>query len=117
MQLLHMMQRPLSAQQALDFAPTGAWQRLARRVALGLSRVAALEAPPGINPCQRGSKLRPRLVGMHRLRAEPLCRAPGPPGSTRDPTRLTPLPPVSFPLGLGLTRRVALPLRVLPLPL
>src|SRR5215510_11658414 len=54
---------------------------------------------------------------MHRLIEEPLCLAPGPPGSTRDPARLTPLPPVSCHLGIGLTRRVELPLSVFPLPL
>src|SRR5262245_37449536 len=54
---------------------------------------------------------------MHRLVEEPLCLAPGPPGNTRDPARLTPLPPVSFHLGIGLTRRVELPLSVFPLPL
>jgi len=36
-----MAQRPLIAQQALDFAPTGALQLLARRVELGLRGLTA----------------------------------------------------------------------------
>jgi hypothetical protein len=50
MQLSQMMQRPLIAPQALDFAPTVALQLLARRVEVGLSRLAALEALPCIKP-------------------------------------------------------------------
>jgi hypothetical protein len=50
MQLIQMIQRPLIAQQALDFAPTVALQLLARRVELGLSRLAAIESTPCIKP-------------------------------------------------------------------
>ena len=45
-----MAQRPLIVQQALDFAPTGALQLLARRVELGLRGLTALESPLGIKP-------------------------------------------------------------------
>src|SRR5262245_24576539 len=95
MPLVHMVQRPRTAQQALACAPTGALPLLARRVELGLSRLAAIESTPGLKPGQRGRNLLHRLLGMHRLIAEPLCLAPGPPGSARVPARLTPLPPVS----------------------
>src|SRR5262245_65010071 len=57
------------------------------------------------------------LLGVPRLIAEPLCLTPGPPSNTRDPAWITPLPPVPFHLGIGLTRRVELPLGLFPLPL
>jgi hypothetical protein len=57
-----------------------------------------------------------RLWSVHRLVAEPLGLAPGAPGNTRAPARITPLPLVPFHLGISLTRGVELPLGLLPLP-
>src|SRR2546428_5284682 len=105
-----MAQRPLIAQQALDFAPTVALQLLARLVELGLSGLTAIEPTPCIKPRQSGFNLLHRLLGVHRLVEEPLYLAPGPPGNPRDPARITSLPLVPFHLGIGLTRRVELPL-------
>src|SRR5215475_5036527 len=105
MQPIHMAQRPLSAPQALHFAPTVAVQLLARRVTLGLRGVTAREPPLGITPRQRGVKLRHRLLGVHRLLEAPLCLVPGPSGPTRDAARITSLPLVPCHLGIGLTRR------------
>src|SRR5262249_24574715 len=98
-------------------APTVALQRLARLVEVGLRGLAALEPPLGIKPCQGSGKLLHGLLGVPRLIAEPLCLAPRPPRNPPDPARITPLPPVPFPPGLGLTRRVELPLGSFPLPL
>jgi hypothetical protein len=74
-------------------------------------------APLGIKPRQRGGHLMHGLLGVHRLIEERLCLVPGPPSHTRDAARITPLPLVSFHLGIGLTRRVELPLGVFPLTL
>src|SRR5215510_2912681 len=112
-----MAQRPLIAQQTPNFAPTVALQLLARLVELGLSGLTAIELPPCVKPRQSGGNLMHRLLGVHRLIEERLCLAPGPPGSPRDPTWITPLPLVPVNLGIGLTRRVELPLGLLPLPL
>src|SRR2546429_3262686 len=112
-----MAQRPLIAQQALDFAPTGALQLLARLVELGLRGLTAIEPPLGIKPCQSGGNLLHGLLGVSRLIEAPLCLAPGPPRTTRDPARITPLPLVPFHLGISLTRRFELPLGVFPLAL
>src|SRR5262249_53424145 len=116
-QPIQMTQRPLIAQQALDFAPTIALQLLAPLVELGLRGLPAIERPLSINPCQGGRNLRPGLLAVPRLIAEPLCPVPSPPSNTRDPARITPLPLVPFHLGIGLTRRVELPLGLFPLPL
>src|SRR5215831_1949903 len=112
-----MAQRPLIAQQALDFAPTVALQLLARLIELGLSSLTARELTLGIKPCQSGGNLLHCLLSVHRLIEEPLCLAPGPPSNPRDPTRITSLPLVPCYLGIGLTRRFELPLSVFPLPL
>src|SRR5499426_2322912 len=58
-----------------------------------------------------------RLLGVHRLIEEPLCLVPGPSGHTRDSARITSLPLVPCNLGIGLTRRVELPLSLFPLTL
>src|SRR5438874_3870443 len=57
------------------------------------------------------------LLGVHCLIEECLCLVPGPPRTTRDAAWITPLPLVPCNLGIGLTRRVELPLGVFPLPL
>ena len=116
-QPLHRAPRPLLTQQALDFAPTGALPRRACRIKLGLSRLTALESTRCLKPCQSGGKLRHGLLGVPRLSAEPLCLAPRPPSHPRDAARITPLPLVPCHLGLGRTRRFALPLGVFPLTL
>lgn len=112
-----MAQRPLIAQQTLDFAPTVTLKPLARLVELGLSRLTALEPTRCLKPGQSRGNLMHCFLGVSRLISEPLCLTPSPPSYTRDSTRLTPLPPVPCHLGLGLTRRVELPLGLLPLPL
>jgi hypothetical protein len=112
-----MAQRPLIAQQALDFAPPGAVPLLARHVTVGLSGLTAIEPTRGLKPRESGGKLLDGLWGVPRLSAAPLCLAPGPSSHTRDPARLTPLPLVPLHLGIGLPRRVELPLSLLPLPL
>src|SRR5262245_36769681 len=112
-----MAQRPLITQQALDFAPTGALQLLACLVKLGLRSLTAIEPPLGIKPCQSGGNLLYNLLGVPRLIAEPLGLTPGSPSNPRDPTRITPLPPGPFHLGIGLTGHFALPLGLFPLPL
>ena len=117
MQLIQMLQRPLIAQQALDFAPTIPLKLLARLVEVGLRGLTAIELPLCIKPCQSGGNLMAGLLGVPRLIAEPLCLTPGPPSHTRDSTRLTPLPLVPFHLGIGLTGHFELPLGVFPLPL
>src|SRR5215471_12251634 len=99
-----MAQRPLIAQQALDFAPTVALQLLARLVELGLRGLTAIEPTPCIKPRQSRFNLLHRLLGVHRLIEEHFGLAPGPPGNTRDPARITPLPLVPFHLGISLTR-------------
>src|SRR5687768_1701013 len=117
MQPIQMAQRPLIAQQALDFAPTVTVKLLARLVELSLRGVTAIEPTLGIKPCQSGCHLMHCLLGVPRLIAEPLCLAPGPPSNTRDSARITPLPLVPFHLGISLTRRFELPLGVFPLQL
>jgi hypothetical protein len=112
-----MAQRPLIAQQARDCAPTVALTLRARLVELGLRGLTAIEPTPGITPRQSGGNLLHRLLGVHRLIEEPLCLAPRPPSHPRDPAWSTPLSLVPFHLGLGLTRRVELPLGAFPLPL
>ena len=62
-----MAQRPLIAQQALDFAPTSAVQLLARLVELGLSRLTARERPLCLTPGQSGCNLLPGRLSVHRL--------------------------------------------------
>src|SRR6266545_2361074 len=114
-QPIHMAQRPLIAQQALDCAPTGALQLLARLVELGLSGLTAREPPLCLKPCQSGGNLLHGLLGVPRLIEEPLGLAPGPPSHPRDPARITPLPLGPFHRGIRLTRRCALPLGVFPL--
>src|SRR5438067_11867917 len=109
-----MAQRPIIAQQALDFAPTVALKLLARLVELGLRSLTAIEPTPCIKPRQSGFNLMHRLLGVHRLVEEHLCLAPSPPSNPRDPTRITSLPLVPCHLGIGLTRRVELPLGVFP---
>src|SRR4030095_10411288 len=112
-----MAQRPLIAQQAPDFAPTGSLQLLARRVELGLCGLTAIELPLCIKPRQSGGNLLHGLLGVPCLIAEPLGLAPRPPSHPRDSARITPLPLVPFHLGIGLTRGFELPLGVFPLPL
>src|SRR4029434_7825244 len=112
-----MAQRPLIAQQAPDFAPTGALQLLARRIELGLCGLTAIELPLCIKPRQSGGNLMHGLLGVPCLIAEPLGLAPSPPSHTRDSARITPLPLVPFHLGIGLTRGFELPLGLFPLPL
>src|SRR5215831_9638046 len=108
MQPIQMTQRPLIAQQALDFIPTIALQLLAHRVELGLRGLTAVEAPLGIKPGQSGGNLLHGLLSVPRLLQEPLGLAPRPPSNPRDSAWITPLPLVSFHLGIGLTRRVEL---------
>ena len=115
MQPIHMAQRPLITQQALDFAPTVALQLLARLVELGLRGLPAIESTRCIKPCQSGGNLVPGLFGVSRLIEEPLCLVPSPSSHTRDSARIPPLPLVPFHLGIGLTRRVELPPGVFPL--
>src|SRR4029450_1922274 len=105
-----MAQRPLIAQQALDFAPTVALQLLACRVELGLRGLTAIEPPLGIKPGQSGGNPLHGLLGVPGLIEEPLGLAPGLPSHPRDPARITPLPLVLFHLGIGLALSGALPL-------
>src|SRR5215813_1019775 len=111
MQPIHMAQRPL------DFAPTVTVKPLARLVELGLRSLTAIEPTRCIKPGQSRCNLLHCFLGVPRLIEEPLCLTPSPPRNTRDAARLTPLPPVPCHLGIGLTRRVELPLGVFPLPL
>src|SRR5262249_17740563 len=117
MQPIQMAQRPLIAQQALHFAPTVAVQLLARLLELGLRGLTAREPPLGIKPRPRGGNLWHGFLGVPRLIEEPLCLVPGPSGHTRDSARITSLPLVPCNLGIGLTRRVELPLGLFPLTL
>src|SRR4029453_17992822 len=64
MQPIQMTQCPLITQQALDFAPTVAWQLLARLVELGLRGLTAIKPPLGIEPLQSGGHLVGGLLGL-----------------------------------------------------
>jgi hypothetical protein len=86
-QPIHMAQRPIIAQQALDFPPAVALTLLARLVELGLSGVTAIESPPCIQPRQSGFNLMHRLMGVHRLIEERLCLALETPPSRFETTR------------------------------
>jgi hypothetical protein len=116
MQPIQMVQGALITQQALAFAPTGAWQLLAHLVEFGLRGLTAIELPLCIKPCQSGGNLMDGLLGVPRLIAEPLCLTPRSPSNSRAPTRITPLPLIPFHLGIGLTGHFELPLGLCPLP-
>src|SRR5437899_942672 len=90
-QLIQMAQCPLIAQQALDFAPTGALQLLACLVEVSLRGLPAIEPPLGIKPCQRGGNLMHGLLGVHCLIEERLCLVPGPPRTNPAMTSITSL--------------------------
>src|SRR4029450_13881104 len=122
-----MTQRPGIIQQSLGLAPALILKRCHRLVELSLSRLSAIESPPGIKPRQSGLDLFHRLVRLDRLIEERFgfapgqCRspprgpwappteerfglAPGPPRSPRHASCIPPAPLGLGHLGIGLTR-------------
>src|SRR5438093_12432912 len=105
-----MTQRPGITKPPLGLAPALILKRCHRLVALRLSRLSALESPPGITPRQRCLDLVHRLVRVDRLIEERFGCAPGPPRCPRHPSCIPPAPLGLGHLGIGLARRLALTL-------
>src|SRR5215813_1059462 len=105
-----MAQRSGITQQPLGLAPALILKRCHRLVELSLSRLSAIESPPGIKPRQSCLDLFHRLVRLDRLIEERFSFAPGPPRCPRHPSCIPPAPLGLGHLGIGLTRRLELTL-------
>src|SRR4029453_13361551 len=105
-----MTQGPGIIQQPLGLAPALILKRCHRLVELSLSRLSALESPPGIKPRQSGLDLFHRLVRLDRLIEERFGFAPGPPPCPRHASCIPPAPLGLGHLGIGLTRGLELTL-------
>ena len=107
-----MAQCPLIAQQALDLLQQAPWSCWLASSSWACA-VCRQQGRPSNHDERRQSAARPLGRSPPDRRASALRQA----SNTRDSARITPLPLVPFHLGIGLTRRVELPLGVFPLPL